>query len=523
MNETMNKYKEKLSQFWNARSKTQKGGMIGAIALFGIVIVIILFLANNTSLQPLYVNLSPQETGQIKATLDSRGIESTVADNGTSILVPTEIVDTLMVELAAEGIPESGSFDYGDFGNNSGLGTTENEFNMLKLDATQNELARLIEGIDGVDDAKVMINLPQPTLFVNEVGEEASASIVLQTKLGYKFDQENVRALYHLVSKSVPNLPTDNIVIMNQNFEYFDLNKENNFSDGAIIANQLEIKREVERDIQRQVQQMLGMMMGQDKVVVSVTADLDFTKENRIENRVEATTDDNEGIAISAKTIRETYSGEGAQAGGIPAGDNDLTTLQSSANNENAGEYERIEETINSEVDRITKEIVESPYKVRDLGIQVMVEPPVASGDTTAVPKDDIQDILSSIVRTSIVLDDGDKLTVDDAKDKVVVHIAQFNGKPVFSAPSKPLIPPWIYIVGAILLAIIILLVALLLYNRSRATEEIDMTDQSKIFLPDVNDEKETETNVRRKQLEKMAKDKPDDFAKLLRSWLAED
>ena len=68
-------------------------------------------------------------------------------------------------------------------------------------------------------------------------------------------------ALYHLVSKSVPNLPTDNIVIMNQNFEYFDLNDEKN-SIGTEFASQQEIKKEIERDIQRQVQTMLGTLMG---------------------------------------------------------------------------------------------------------------------------------------------------------------------------------------------------------------------------------------------------------------------
>ena len=42
------------------------------------------------------------------------------------------------------------------------------------------------------------------------------------------------------------------------------------------------------------------------------------------------------------------------------------------------GDYEKIEDTINYEVNRIRKEIVESPYKIRDFGIQVMVEPPEA-------------------------------------------------------------------------------------------------------------------------------------------------
>ena len=47
-------------------------------------------------------------------------------------------------------------------------------------------------------------------------------------------------------------------------------------------------------------------------------------------------------------------------------------------NTNNNGDYEKMDDTNNYEVNRIRKEIVESPYKIRDLGIQVMVEPPEA-------------------------------------------------------------------------------------------------------------------------------------------------
>lgn len=48
--------------------------------------------------------------------------------------------------------------------------------------------------------------------------------------------------------------------------------------------------------------------MGQDKVVVSVTADIDFTKENRTEDIVEPVDKENmEGIAVSAEKVSETY------------------------------------------------------------------------------------------------------------------------------------------------------------------------------------------------------------------------
>ncbi len=182
-----------------------------------------------------------------------------------------------MVELASEGIPKSGQIDYSFFGENAGFGMTDNEFNVLKLSAMQTELAELMKTIDGIDQAKVMINLPNKGVFLNEDTEEASASIVLQTQPGYEFNEKQIKSLYYLVSKTVPNLPVDNIVIRNQFLEYFDLNQEQYAENG--ITQQMQIKKQVERDIQRQVQNMLGTLMGFDKVVTSVTADIDFTQD----------------------------------------------------------------------------------------------------------------------------------------------------------------------------------------------------------------------------------------------------
>lgn len=56
--------------------------------------------------------------------------------------------------------------------------------------------------------------------------------------------------------------------------------------------------------------------MGRDKVVVSVTTDIDFTQENREENLVEPVDKENmAGIEISAQRINESYSGDQAAAG----------------------------------------------------------------------------------------------------------------------------------------------------------------------------------------------------------------
>ena len=144
----------------------------------------------------------------------------------------------------------------------------------------------------------------------------------------------------------------------------------------------MNVKKEVERDIQRQVQNMLGTLIGFNKVVVSVTTDIDFTQENREENLVTPVDEENmEGIAVSAQRITETFSGEGAANGGTPgAGDaneptNSGVTYGSGSQSQMVIMKKWKKPLIMKSIE-FKKEIVESPYKIRDLGIQVMVEPP---------------------------------------------------------------------------------------------------------------------------------------------------
>jgi len=530
MNESLQKFINPLKEYLISRSKKQRIILISTIVLVLLVAGLITFFTTRTTLVPLYSNLSPSETGSIKESLDSRGIDSEIADGGTTIKVPEELADTLKVELAAEGLPKSGSIDYSFFSQNAGMGTTENEFNVMKLDAMQTELANLIKGIEGINDAKVMITIPETGIFVNDATGEASASIVLNTKPGYEFEQEQIQALYQLVSKSIPNLPTDNIVITNQNFEYFDLNNENNFS-GSVFANQQEIKQEIERDLQRQVQSMLGTLIGQDKVVVSVTADVDFSQENREENLVTPVDEENmEGIAISAQKITETYTGTENPAGGTVQAEDAADALGSQylEGNTNNGDYEKADETINYEVNRIRKEIIESPYKIRDLGIQVMVEPPEAD-NLNSLPQeriDDITNMLATIVRTSIDKDENPELTDEAIEQKIAVSVQPFEGKIEFEEPTSLEIPWWIYAIGGLLLVIIIVLI--FLFVRAKRKQNDVLEEEIGEFIPpvevpDVNQTHETEDSLRRKQLEKMAKEKPEEFAKLLRSWIAED
>ncbi|WP_226034950.1 flagellar basal-body MS-ring/collar protein FliF [Aquibacillus saliphilus] len=524
-------YKEKFINFWSTRTRFQRRLYIGSVLLFLFLILAGSFLANSSNMVPLYNDVSLQEVGQIKADLDSRGIKYELTNGGTTITVPSEQVDTLLVELAAQGIPNSGSIDYSFFSANTSWGMTDNEFDVIKLDAMQTELGNLMKSIDGIEDAKVMINKPEDPIFMSEQTQEASASIVINTRPGYQFEESQILSLHHLVSKTVPNLPTDNIVIMNQNFEYFDLENSNSFS-GDTYTSQQNVKKDIERDIQRRVQQMIGMMVGADKVIASVTADVDFTQENRIEELVESPDEDTmSGLPVSVESIKETYTGNPPINGEPGVGDEDIPNYPADEAGD-GGDYEMVKESINNEFNRIHKEIVESPYKIRDLGIQVAVDNTKDTendnGDVQYLTQQEqttveegISSILNSIVSTSIDKGYGEVLP----EEKVSIVFQEFNGTQSNPTTTVPVIPYWVYGLGALLIIVIIAL-AIVLRKRKKNEEEVVMTEdvveKEVATVPNI-EESDNETTIRKKQLEKMANEKPEDFAKLLRSWISEE
>lgn len=533
MKEKLNNALHTAKGFWQKRSKSQKGLLIGGLAAIVILIAVLSLAAGKTNFTPLYNNLSAQEVAQIKSELDNRKIPYEIGDNGKAISVPEEQVDSLLVDLAGEGLPDSGSIDYSFFSKNSSWGITDNEFDMMKLDATQTELSNLIKGIDGIEDAKVMINMPKDPVFVSEDVQQASASIVLHTKPGYKLENNQVNTLYTLVSKAVPNLPAENIAIMNQYFEYYD--QQNQSDEGDSYTSQQHIKKDVEHDIQRRLQQMLGTMVGLDNVIVSVTADIDFTKENSVSEIVEPVDKENmEGLPVSVEKIHETYANKPKDAGGTAGtGDEDIASYQASDDEQN-GDYEIVKEKVNNEFNKIHKEIVQSPYKIRDLGIQVAVnrikdqsgeQVEYLSQQEQNNVQDGITSILDSIITTSVDKGYGDV----DPNENASIIFQDFNGSMTSESDPKSATPIWMYVVGGILVVLIIVLLILMLRKR-KASEEDDVSEElteketeMPADIPDLEADTESDSVKRRKQLEKMAKEQPEDFAKLLRSWISED
>ncbi|WP_163536792.1 flagellar basal-body MS-ring/collar protein FliF [Gracilibacillus sp. YIM 98692] len=533
MKQKWTQLKEFIQGHYTSMPKWQKGLLFGGAGAVIVAIVMTALLANSSNMVPLYNDLSVQEIGQIKEELDARGVPYEIGNAGTSVQVSEEAADSLLVDLAAKGIPDSGNIDYSFFAANSSWGMTDNEFDVMKLDAMQTELSTLISQINGISAAEVMINKPEDPVFVSDQQQEGSASIVIETDPGYQFEPGQIESLYHLVAKSVPNLSTDNIVIMNQHFEYFDQKNENSLTTNNTYSTQQQIKKDIEQDIERRVQKMLGMMVGMDRVAISATADVDFTQEQRRVEQVETVDDENDTLPVSVETITESYTGTQPEDLEVGVGEEEIANYPAGENG--VGDYELVKESVNHEFNRIQRDIVESPYKIRDLGIQVAIdntrtlengEIEQLSAQEQLAVEESVTSILDSIVTTSIDKSYGEVVTPNQ---NVSIVFQPFNGtNNMMGIQQTPVIPTWVYVTGTLFLLIILSLIWLLIRKRRQvqdnALERVEeQTISTEEEVPPITMNEDSDAHTRRKQLERYAQDKPEDFAKLLRSWISED
>ncbi|HET7615374.1 MAG TPA: flagellar M-ring protein FliF C-terminal domain-containing protein, partial [Bacillales bacterium] len=233
-----------------------------------------------------------------------------------------------------------------------------------------------------------------------------------------------------------------------------------------------------------------------------------------------------EGLQASVEKIRETYSGNGNQAGGVAGtGSSDVPGYNGKSGSGD-GTYTHTEERINNAFNEIHQTIEKSPYSIRDLGIQVMVAPPDPKNPSSLSQArvNDIKNILGTMIRTTLPKDGGQNLTNQEINDKIYVSVQPFDGRVDVQAKPKNVIPFWYYVVGGIFLLVILLLLFLLFRkNRANDVETIEELPKKETEIPTMETDPDDEDTVRRKQLERMAKESPDQFAKLLRSWISED
>jgi flagellar M-ring protein FliF len=236
--------------------------------------------ANKTEFRVAFSGLTKEDAALVVENLKGSNTPYRLTGDGTTIMVPEAVVYDVRLSTAKEGIPKGGHVGFEIF-DKTEFGTTDFVQNINKTRAIQGELARTITAFDEVKTARVMIVMPKDSVFVEEV-KKPSASILLE--LNADLDKEKVTAIAHLVASAIQDLTPKDVTIVDTAgrilFEGKSEEEEAKIKAENLADAQYQHKIRFEENLTKRIQTMLERIVGQDKAIVRVTSEMDFSEDD---------------------------------------------------------------------------------------------------------------------------------------------------------------------------------------------------------------------------------------------------
>jgi flagellar M-ring protein FliF len=277
-------FANQFSQFYRNLTAVKSWPVMAAIvvAMMGVAMAVILGSGSNHV--PLFTNVPGDQFPQIVEQLQKRGIPFKISDNGSTILVPKELLHStemsIMTELGGANIGHVGLelFDKQDFGATS----YTQKINYQR--ALQGELMRAINTLDAVKQSKVILALPQKKTFLEE-GGQPSASVVVDMRPGKGLAPEQVRGITFLVSSAVEGLQPEKVTVVDSRGKVLS---KHYGAESALSGELLDMKQKVEGGLEERIEAVLSRVVGQGKVIARVDATLNPRSSQMTEEEVNA-------------------------------------------------------------------------------------------------------------------------------------------------------------------------------------------------------------------------------------------
>lgn len=387
---------------------------LGVTGLVAAALFAIMFNVGAEDKSLLYSGLSPKDAGAITQSLDSAKIKYDVSPDGSSIFVPKSKVADARMSLASEGIPGQGNMGYELFDKQDALGATSFVQNINKLRALEGELARSIDSLDTVNNARVHLNIPEKELFENN-SEQATASIIVGLERGNLGDRQ-IQAIRNLVASAVRGLSPDKVTITDERGEMLANASLGNAAESGAMDDR---KAQYEERVRRRIQEMLEGLVGPGAARVQVSAEMDFSQVAQTEESF----DPDKAVPRSTHTIEETGTDSTADQA-VTQGQNVPDGGQPTATGGNSSNSNRTDETVNFEISKTTKTQTTAPGTVTRLSIAVAVDgvstPAAKAGQAPKWAPRTAEEMarITALVRSAAGISDdrGDKIEVANVK-----------------------------------------------------------------------------------------------------------
>ena len=294
---------QRIRAIWQKIGVVQRALLAAIVLTLAIVGGLLVHWAQRPDMRMLYQELAPEEAAQIVEKISEKSIAFELRNGGTTIYVPKESVYQLRLDMAKEGLPAGDQGGYKIFDNEKiGVSPFVQSVNLKR--ALQDELAKSIQMIDGVEHARVHIVRSEQTLFTNEAGK-TTASVVLRLKPGYRLNGSNIAAITHLVSGSVEGLTTESVTVIDSQGRLLSGQSDQTMASGAGTVQ--DYRERVEQNLENRVEEMLTAVLGPGRAKVRIHAVLDM-------NSVSTITEKYEPKGVAAKEEITSGSEVGAAA-----------------------------------------------------------------------------------------------------------------------------------------------------------------------------------------------------------------
>lgn len=353
-------------EFFKTLTPVKRMSMMVASGIVVLAVVVVIFMVSGPNHLPLLKNVPPEQLPLVVEQLNAKNIPFKLGDNGTTILVPKELLHSTQMAI----MTEVGSGRIGEMGlelfDKESFGTTSYAQKVNYQRALQGELVRSINTLTAVKSSKVILALPPKKTFLEESGRP-TASVVLDLYPGKELSPEQVRGITHLVASAVENLDPDRVTVVDARGKVLTRGYS---ADGNATTELMEMKGKIEQGLEERIESILSKVVGSGKVIARVDASLNPRHTVTTEEAV-----DPEATALkSQQSEEEILDGARTNPTGIPGA---RSNLPGAEDNGQVGFRQNVRKelkTTNYEVPKTVRNIKEAAGGVERVSVAVLVD-----------------------------------------------------------------------------------------------------------------------------------------------------
>ena len=553
-------------EIFNSLDNTKKI-IIGVVT--GVVVISFVVLLSVSSGEPnvvLFADLTSEDFGQVTKKLEEMGYYYDTSAT-TGILVKPAERDIILTRLAQEkmipkGIPGWKLFDM------SKWTETDRELDVKYMRAIRDEVRKHIEALKNIEKASVEIAITEDSLY-SDTQTPYTAAITVYLAPGFdKLKKKEIKGITYLVSRAVGNrLKPENVTVTDEYGKIisdFDDDYDKARTEYTILEHRRKIEERARVKLLKDIRDGLERIYSPDRIQI-VRLNMDFNWDRISEEQEEYTPIEMEkdnpatpyserkvkdSLVVSEKTTAEHFKGHGFNPEG-PAGTEGNKPPGYKASDDQFAKYDKNENIRNHALNKTTRKIDRDPYDVTRISVAIAVDglqdlPRKPDGSYDLDPaKKPIRISLKpeelkkaeNIVKKSINFDQS-------RGDQVAVENIMFDRNEYWESlreeyRKKEQMKRFFL---AALIGVIALFIGFILFRtvsreldrRRRAKEEQLALEQQRMREAALRAAEEEGIDVELSLEEKarlelqenainLAKERPDDVAQLLRTWLAEE